>query len=370
MGNQLPCLRENGEDEPQSLTDRCRVFGNITQAIGQTPIVKVNRLAPEGVNLYLKLEYFNPLSSVKDRLALAIIEAAEKSGKLKPGSTIIEATSGNTGIALAMVCAQRGYNFVATMAASFSIERRKVMRALGAKVIVTPAPLGGTGMVRKAEELAEKHGWVLARQFENDANPAYHATTTAPEILDDFRNIGLDYYVTGYGTGGTFTGTCKVLKAALPDLQVILAEPEAAQLVKSGEKQDRRPDGAPAGPHPAWKGPHPIQGWTPMFIPKIVDEGLDMNLADKVELISGPDAMSTAMDLAQKEGIATGISGGGTTAVGLRIAANAPAGSKVLVMLADTMERYLSTALLSSIAADMDEAEREIMLSTPTAQLA
>jgi cysteine synthase A len=349
---------------------RSAVYNSILETIGRTPVVRLNKLAPANVDVYCKLEYFNPLSSVKDRMAYAIIADAEKKGQLKPGDTVVEATSGNTGIALAMVCAAKGYRFVATMSETFSIERRKMMRALGAKVILTPGSLGGVGMVRKAEELADKHGWLLARQFENDANPAYHATTTAPEILDDFRNMGLDYYVTGYGTGGTFTGTCKVLKAAYPDLQVILAEPEAAQLVKSGEKQDRLPNGAPVGPHPAWKGPHPIQGWTPMFIPKIVEEGLDMNLADKIELISGPDAMSCAMELAQKEGIATGISGGGTCAVGLRIAASAPPGSKVLVMLADTMERYLSTALLNQIAADMDESERELMLSTPTAQMA
>merc|ERR1719281_645621 len=306
MGNQLPCLRENGEDEPQSLTDRCRVFGNITQAIGQTPIVKVNRLAPEGVNLYLKLEYFNPLSSVKDRLALAIIEAAEKSGELQPGSTVIEATSGNTGIALAMVCAQRGYNFVAVMAASFSVERRKVMRALGAKVIVTPAPLGGTGMVLKAEELAEKHGWFLARQFETDANAAYHAQTTGPEILSDFAGKRLDYWVTGYGTGGTFHGAGKVIKTARPDTKIILSEPKAAPLITSGTPQPRKEVlgefGAPASGHPAWT-PHPIQGWTPNFIPKVCEEGLKLKLEDEIILVDGNDAMETALALAKNEGI-------------------------------------------------------------------
>merc|ERR1719281_1523645 len=306
MGNQLPCLRENGEDEPQSLTDRCRVFGNITQAIGQTPIVKVNRLAPEGVNLYAKLEYFNPLSSVKDRLAVAIIQDAEKKGLLKPGGTVVEATSGNTGIALAMVCAQRGYNFVAVMAASFSVERRKVMRALGAKVIVTPAPLGGTGMVLKAEELAEKHGWFLARQFETDANAAYHAQTTGPEILSDFAGKRLDYWVTGYGTGGTFHGAGKVIKQARPDTKIILSEPKAAPLITSGTPQPRKEVlgeyGAPASGHPAWT-PHPIQGWTPNFIPKVCEEGLKLKLEDEIILVDGNDAMETALALAKNEGI-------------------------------------------------------------------
>merc|ERR1719181_504098 len=219
---------------------RNAIYEDITKTIGHTPVVKLNRLAPAGIDLYAKCEYFNPLGSVKDRLAIAIIEAGEKNGKLKPGSTVVEATSGNTGIALAMVCAQRGYNFVSTMAASFSVERRKVMRMLGAKVIVTPAPLGGTGMVLKAEELAEKHGWYLARQFENEANPAYHAQTTGPEILTDFAGLPLDYWVTGYGTGGTFHGAGKVIKQARPDVKIILSEPKAAPLISSGVKQPRK----------------------------------------------------------------------------------------------------------------------------------
>merc|ERR1712110_1239403 len=250
--------------------------------------------APAGVELYVKCEYFNPLGSVKDRLALGIIDRAERSGELKPGGTVVEATSGNTGIALAMVCAQRGYNFMGTMAASFSIERSKVMRMLGAKVIVTPAPLGGTGMVLKAEELAEKHGWYLARQFENDANPEYHAQTTGPEILSDFAGRRLDYWVTGYGTGGTFQGAGKVIKQARPDVKIILSEPKAAPLLTSGIKQERKEVlgkfGAPASGHPAWTA-HPIQGWTPNFIPKVCEDGLDLKLQDDIITVDGKDAM-------------------------------------------------------------------------------
>merc|ERR1719221_1572271 len=280
---------------------RRAIYDNITQTIGRTPVVKVNRLAPAGVDLYVKCEYFNPLSSVKDRMAIAIIEDAERRGALKPGGTVVEATSGNTGIALAMVCAQRGYKYVSTMAASFSVERRKVMRMLGAKVVVTPAPLGGTGMVLKAQELAEKHGWFYARQFENDANPEYHAQTTGPEILSDFAGKRLDYWVTGYGTGGTFQGAGKVLKQARPDLKIILSEPKAAPLITSGEKQERTTVlgeyGAPAKGHPAWT-PHPIQGWTPNFIPMVTEDGLDLKLHDDIVLVDGKDAIETAVQLA------------------------------------------------------------------------
>merc|ERR1719436_1338508 len=285
---------------------RAAIYENITETIGKTPVVKVNRLAPAGVNLYVKCEYFNPLSSVKDRLAIAIIDDAERKGLLKPGGTVVEATSGNTGIALAMVCAQRGYNFVSTMAASFSVERRKVMRMLGAKVIVTPAPLGGTGMVLKAQELAEKHGWYYARQFENEANPAYHAQTTGPEILTDFAGKRLDYWVTGYGTGGTFQGAGKVLKQARPDVKIILSEPKAAPLITSGTKQERKTVlgkfGAPAKAHPSWT-PHPIQGWTPNFIPKVAEDGLNLKLEDEIILVDGKDSMETSIKLARMEGI-------------------------------------------------------------------
>merc|ERR1719436_2182709 len=355
-----------------SSTPRRAIYDNITETIGRTPVVKVNRLAPAGVELYVKCEFFNPLSSVKDRLALAIIDAAERSGELKPGSTVIEATSGNTGIALAMVCAQRGYNFVSTMAASFSVERRKVMRMLGAKVIVTPAPLGGTGMILKAEELAEKHGWFLARQFETDANPAYHAQTTGPEILSDFAGRRLDYWVTGYGTGGTFHGAGKVLKQARPDVKIVLSEPEGAPLVMSGEKQERTEVlgkyGAPAKGHPAWTA-HPIQGWTPNFIPKVCEEGLDLKLHDEIILVDGKDAMDTALALAKNEGIFCGTSGGATVKTALEVCKKAPTGSTVLAMIPDTAERYLSTPLFASIDAEMNEAEIEVSKSAVSAIL-
>jgi len=345
------------------------LYNNITETIGRTPVVKINRLAPAGVNLYAKIEYFNPLGSVKDRLALAIVEAGERSGKIKPGCTIIEATSGNTGIALAMVCAQRGYHFVATMAQSFSIERRKVMRALGAKVILTPAQLGGTGMTLKAEELAEKHGWFLARQFETEANAAYHATTTGPEILLDFAGKRLDYWVTGYGTGGTFAGAGKTIKAARPDTKIILSEPKLAPLISSGTPQPRKEVlgeyGAPASGHPAWT-PHPIQGWTPNFIPKVTEEGLKLNLHDEVILIDGKVAMDTALQLARLEGIFCGTSGGATVATALEVCKKAPPGSTILAMIPDTADRYLSTPLFGAIDAEMDEDEMEISLSTPT----
>merc|ERR1719262_656461 len=303
------------------------IYQDITGTIGKTPVVKINRLTPSGVELYAKLEYFNPLGSVKDRLAKAIIENAEKSGELKPGGTVVEATSGNTGISLAMVCAQRGYNFVSTMAASFSVERRKVMRMLGAKVIVTPAPLGGTGMVKKAEELAEKHGWFLARQFETEANPAYHEKTTGPEILEAFEGKKLDYWVTGYGTGGTFTGAGKALKKALPNIKIVLSEPDAAPLVTSGVEQERKEvlglHGAPAAAHPAWK-PHPIQGWTPNFIPKVCDAGLKAKTHDSIELVSGKEGIDTALRLMKEEGIFCGTSGGATMAAALKVCEKAP----------------------------------------------
>jgi len=355
-------------------TRRCEIYDDITKTIGQTPIVKVNKLAPEGVNLYVKCEYFNPLSSVKDRLAIAIIEDGEKKGELKPGSTVIEATSGNTVIALAMVCAQRGYKFVAVMAASFSIERRKVMRALGAKVIITPAQLGGTGMVQKAEELAERRGWFLARQFETEANAAYHEKTTGPEIVAAFAGAGkkLDYWVTGYGTGGTFSGAGKHIKRASPATKIVLSEPVAAPLVTSGIPQERKTVmgkfGAPAKGHPKWT-PHPIQGWTPNFIPKVIEEGLGANVNDEIILVDGKDANATALALARNEGIFCGTSGGATVWTALEVCKKAPRGSNVLAMIPDTAERYLSAPLFATIEADMNDDEKQISNSTPHAQM-
>lgn len=310
------------------------IYNNILETIGNTPIVKLQRIAPSNQNIFAKVEAFNPLASVKDRLAIAIIEDAEKSGALKPGQTVVEATSGNTGIALAMVCAAKGYPFVATMVETFSIERRKIMKALGARVILTPAAEKGSGMVRRAEELAEQHGWFLARQFENPANPAYHRNTTGPEILRDFAGKDLDYFVTGWGTGGTMTGASQVLKVARPDLTVVAVEPEAAALLSGND----------------WN-PHKIQGWTPDFIPEV----LEKSVADQIELVSDDEAISTAKRLAAEEGIFCGISAGGTMAAALRVANDAPANSSFLVMLPDTGERYLSSPLFADISEESDD---------------
>jgi cysteine synthase len=310
------------------------IYDNILQTIGNTPIVRLNRLAPAGTEVYVKVESFNPLASVKDRLAYAIIKDAEDSGALKPGQTVVEATSGNTGIALAMVCAATGHPFVATMVETFSIERRKIMRALGAKVILTPAAERGSGMVRKAQELAEQHGWFLARQFENPANPAYHASTTGPEILRDFAGRRLDFWVTGWGTGGTLSGAGRVLKAARPDLKIIVAEPEQASLL--GGKD--------------WN-PHMIQGWTPDFIPQV----LDRTVGDKVVTVNQVVARDTALELARREGIFVGVSAGATLAVALAEAQQAPEGSVFCVMLPDTGERYLSTFMFEGINEGSDD---------------
>jgi cysteine synthase len=309
------------------------IYDSILGTIGRTPVVRIQRIAPAGVTLYAKCEFFNPAASVKDRLAIAIIEDAERSGALKAGQTVVEATSGNTGIALAMVCAAKGYPFVAVMVETFSVERRKIMRMLGAKVILTPAAERGTGMVRKAEELAAKHGWFLARQFENPANPAYHRNTTGPEILSDFAGRRLDYFVTGWGTGGTMTGAGEMLKAARPDIKVIVAEPENASLLT----------GKPFSPHK-------IQGWTPDFVPKV----LNRSVADQLLPVSDVEAISTARLLASKEGIFCGISAGATVAAALKIAREAPQGSAILAMLPDTGERYLSTPLFEGIADGSD----------------
>ena len=342
-------------------------FESILGTVGNTPVVRVNRLAPAGVNLYVKVEAFNPLGSVKDRLALGVIEAAEKSGELKPGQTVIEATSGNTGIGLAMVCAQKGYPLVVTMAEQFSVERRKLMRFLGAKVVLTPQAQRGMGMVTKAIELARTHGWFLTRQFENEANPDYHSRTTAQEIIRDFKGEKLDYWVTGYGTGGTLKGVARVLKKEMPATKIIVCEPEDAQLLGSGADQSRNPDGSPASAHPAFK-PHPMQGWTPDFIPKITGDAVAMKVIDKLIPIPGAEAIRLSNELATKEGIFVGITSGATFAGALRIAAEAPKGSTILAMLPDTGERYLSTPLFASIPAEMTPEEVEISRSTPSAQ--
>jgi cysteine synthase A len=309
------------------------IYNDITETIGRTPIVRIHRLAPSHVAMYVKVEYFNPGGSVKDRLAIGIIEDAERRGTLKPGQTVVEATSGNTGVALAMVCAVRGYPFVAVMAESFSVERRQIMRAFGAKVILTPAAERGTGMVRKAEELATKHGWFLARQFENEANPAYHRQTTGPEILQDFAGKRLDYFVTGWGTGGSMTGAGQILKAARPDLQVVVAEPIEAQLLDQKE----------------WK-PHKIQGWTPDFVPAV----LDRKIFDQRVPINDEEAVASARALAHKEGLFVGISSGATFAAARKLAETAPAGSVILAMLPDTGERYLSTILFEGVNTGTD----------------
>ena len=334
-------------------------FASILETVGHTPVVKINKLAPANVNLYVKIEAFNPLGSVKDRLALGIIEDAEKKGQLKPGQTVIEATSGNTGIGLAMVCAAKGYPLVVTMAESFSIERRKLMRFLGAKVILTPAPEGATGMVKKTVALAKKNGWFYTRQFENEANADYHSKTTAREIIDDFAGDRLDYWVTGFGTGGTLKGVARVLDKERPETKIVLAEPADAAMVTSKTPQERNPDGSAAARHPAWK-PHPIQGWSPDFIPKLTGDALEMKLVDRVITIPGPQAMQSSRQLAQKEGIFVGVSAGATFAAGLELAAGAPKGTTILCMLPDTGERYLSTPLFADILAEMNEEELKI----------
>jgi cysteine synthase A len=345
------------------------LLGDITEAVGNTPCVKISdKTAPKGRTIYAKCEFFNPLSSVKDRLALSVIEDAEKKGTLKPGDTVVEATSGNTGIAVAMMCAQRGYKCVITMAEPFSVERRKLMRMLGAKVIVTPKKDKGTGMVRKAEELCEKHGWFLCHQFENEANWQFHEKTTGPEIINDFEGKDLDYWVTGYGTGGTFHGAGKYIKSVRPDVKIVLAEPEAAGLLASGIPTERNADGSPVGSHPAFAA-HPIQGWTPDFIPKVLEDGMGLELMDEFLPIPGDEGIATSQMLARNEGILTGISGGATMWAAIETAKKAPEGSVIVAMLPDTGERYLSTPLFASIAADMNEEELEITKSTPGFQL-
>ncbi|MEW4982085.1 MAG: cysteine synthase A [Cycloclasticus sp.] len=333
-------------------------YENILETIGNTPVVRINTLGPKGVNIFAKIEAFNPMGSVKDRLALGVIEDAERRGELKPGQTIVEATSGNTGIGLAMVCAQKGYPLVITMAESFSVERRRLMRFLGAKVVLTPAAEKGTGMVKKAVELAKEHGWWQSKQFENPANAEIHMQTTAVEILDDFADTTLDYWVTGYGTGGTLNGVSKVLKEKSPNTKIIVCEPINAQLLGSGIPQVENES------HPNFT-PHPMQGWTPDFIPKLTKEVVDAGgRIDELLPIDGNVAIKCAKDLAVKEGIFVGISAGGTLAGALKVAETAPQGANILCMLPDTGERYLSTPLFDGISTDMSEEELSISQST------
>jgi len=347
---------------------RGRLFDSVVETVGDTPCIRVNRLAPAHATVYVKAEFFNPAGSVKDRLALSIIETAERNGTLKPGQTVVEATSGNTGIGLAMVCAAKGYPLVVTMADSFSIERRKLMRFLGAKVILTPRALKGLGMVQKAKELAEKNGWFLAHQFETEANAAIHASTTAREILADFNDKRLDYFVTGYGTGGTLTGVGRVLRAERPGVKIVVSEPANAALLGSGKAQKRNEAHEPAEGHPAFE-PHPIQGWTPDFIPWVLQEAVDKRYIDELIPVPGPVAIEWSRKLAQREGIFTGISGGATFAIAMQVAEKAPAGSVLLAMLPDTGERYLSTPLFDGIVEGMDDEETAVMKSTPGYQM-
>ena len=346
-----------------------RRYANILETVGNTPVVRINKLAPAGVNLFVKIEAFNPLGSVKDRLALGVIEDAERTGKLKPGQTVIEATSGNTGIGLAMVCAAKGYPLVVTMAESFSVERRRLMRFLGAKVVITPATVRGTGMVVKAEELAAKHGWFLTRQFENEANADIHSRTTAREIVEAFAGDRLDWWVTGFGTGGTLKGVSRVLAKERPDTKIAVCEPVDAPMLTSGVKQERKPDGSPAAGHPAWKS-HPVQGWSPDFIPKLTGDAVDAGVIDRIITVASADAMRCSRELARQEGIFVGTSSGATFAGALQLVADAPKGTTILCMLPDTGERYLSTPLFADVTIDMTEEEIAIAKSTPSAQFA
>jgi len=337
---------------------------DILGTVGHTPVVRINKLGPPDANLFAKLEAFNPMGSVKDRLALGVIEAAERSGALQPGQTVVEATSGNTGIGLAMVCARKGYPLVVTMAENFSVERRKMMRFLGAKVVLTPAAEKGSGMLAKAVELAETHGWFLTRQFENEANADIHSSTTAREILDDFAGERLDYWVTGFGTGGTLKGVSRVLKQERPDTQIVVCEPDNVPLLGSRIPQARDAEGSPSASHPSFR-PHLMQGWSPDFIAKLAEDAVTQNWIDRIVSVKGDDALRCSRALAREEGIFTGITGGATLAGALEICASAPAGTTVLCMLPDTGERYLSTPLFEDIPVEMTEEELEISRSTP-----
>jgi cysteine synthase A len=351
-------------DASRTTRGRGRLYESVVDTIGDTPCIRVNNLAPEHVRLYVKAEFFNPAGSVKDRLALSIIEEAERRGELKPGQTVVEATSGNTGIGLAMVCAAKGYPLVVTMADSFSIERRKLMRFLGAKVVLTPRAAKGFGMYQKAKELADANGWFLARQFETTDNAKIHENTTAQEILADFAGERLDYWVTGYGTGGTVSGVGRVLRRERPETKIILSEPANAQLISSGIPQERGAENAPSVSHPAFQ-PHPIQGWTPDFIPYVLQESIDSHYFDELIPVPGPVGIEWSQKLAQREGIFTGISGGSTFAVAMQVAERAEPGSVILCMLPDTGERYLSSPLFEGIVEGMTEEETALSHSTP-----
>jgi cysteine synthase A len=339
-------------------------FDTILQTVGDTPVIRLNKLAPAHVNVFVKAESFNPMGSVKDRLALGVIEDAERRGTLKPGQTVIEVTSGNTGIGLAMVCAVKGHPLVVVMAENFSIERRKLMRFLGAKVVLTPAAQRGTGSMLKAEELAAAHGWFLTRQFDNEANADMHSRTTAPEILAAFEGDRLDWFVTGVGTGGTLKGVGRVLRAQRPDTKIAVCEPDNSPVLASGIAQARRDDGGPAASHPSAR-PHVMQGWSPDFIPRLTGDAIELGLVDRLLPINGAEAMRLARELARREGIFAGTTGGATLAGALQLCADLPQGANVLVMLPDTGERYLSTPLFDGIEADMDASEWDISRSTP-----
>ncbi len=340
-------------------------YANILETIGNTPLVKLNKLAPPGVNVYVKVEAFNPMGSVKDRMARAIIERAEATGELKPGQTVIEATSGNTGIGLAMVCAQKGYPLVVTMAESFSVERRKLLRFLGAKVVLTPAAEKGTGMLAKAVELAEAHGWYLCRQFENEANADVHTRTTAQEILADFAGERLDYWVTGFGTGGTLKGVARALRVASPVTRVVAAEPDNSQVLGSGIPQPRDGAGKPRESHPLFR-PHLMQGWSPDFISKLTEDAVGLGLVDEIVPVAGAEALQLARDLARREGIFVGTSSGATLAAALTVARRSQPGTNIVCMLPDTGERYLSTPLFDEIAEAMTADELALSRSTPS----
>ncbi|MFZ9396892.1 MAG: cysteine synthase A [Erythrobacter sp.] len=341
--------------------------GSVLELVGNTPVVLMEKLSPPGREVYVKLEAFNPTASVKDRLAIGLIEAAEADGSLKPGQTVVEATSGNTGIGLAMVCARKGYPLVIVMAESFSIERRKILRYLGAKVVLTPAAEKGTGMLAKARELAETHGWFLPRQFENEANATIHERTTGMEIVEAFADRPLDCFVSGFGSGGTIAGVARALRQHSPNTRVIACEPENSPMLGSGIAQAYHADRSPAGSHSLFR-PHPVQGWAPDFIPAIVDGAKRADLIDVVVPVSGDDAIAWSRRLAREEGIFCGISSGATFATARRIAEQSPEGTRVLAMIPDTAERYMSTPLFADIGEAMDEEELEISRSTPTAR--